>query len=62
LQDIKIDVAVFAETHMKPQMWFYIPNYGIYQTDPEDGHKGGTPVAVKKGIPYTCMTYLLSYR
>jgi hypothetical protein len=34
-------------------MRFYIPNYHIYRNDHQDGHKGGTAVAVKKGIPHT---------
>jgi hypothetical protein len=34
-------------------MRVYIPNYDIYWTDREDGHKGRTAVAVKKGIPHT---------
>jgi hypothetical protein len=36
-------------------MRFCIANYDIYRTDCEDGHKGGTTVAVKKGIPHTCV-------
>jgi hypothetical protein len=27
LQDPKIDVALFTETHLKPHMRFYTPNY-----------------------------------
>jgi hypothetical protein len=46
-------MAQLSETHLKPHMRFYIPNYDIYQTDREDEHKGGTAVAVKKGIPHT---------
>jgi hypothetical protein len=34
-------------------MRFYIPNYHIYRNDCLDRNKGGTVVAVKKGIPYT---------
>jgi hypothetical protein len=34
-------------------MSFYIPNYHIYKNDCQDGHKGGTVFAVKKGIPHT---------
>jgi hypothetical protein len=30
MQDLKIDVAIFTETHLKPFMRFYIPNYYIY--------------------------------
>jgi hypothetical protein len=33
-------------------MRFYIPNYHIYRNDRQDGHKGGTAAAVKKGIPH----------
>jgi hypothetical protein len=52
LQELKIYVALFPETHLKPHMGFCIPNYDIYRTDPQDGHKSGTAVAVKKGIPH----------
>jgi hypothetical protein len=55
LHDLKINVALFAETHLKPHIRFYIPNYDIYRTDREDGHKAGTANAVKKGIPHTCV-------
>jgi hypothetical protein len=47
-------VALFSKTHLKPHMKFYIPNCDIHWTDCEDGHKGRTAVAVKKGIPHTC--------
>jgi hypothetical protein len=53
LQDLKIDVALFTETHLKPHMRFCIPNYHIYRNDSLDGNKGGIAVAVKKGIPHT---------
>jgi hypothetical protein len=49
LQDLKIDVALFSETHLNPL------HTDIYRTDREDGHKGGTDVAVMKGIPHTCI-------
>jgi hypothetical protein len=55
LQDLKIDMALFSETHLKHHMRFYIPQYDIYQTDHEDWHKGGAPITVKKGIPHTCI-------
>jgi hypothetical protein len=38
---------------MKPHMKSYIPDYDICQTGHQDGHKGGTATAVKKGIPHT---------
>jgi hypothetical protein len=54
LQDLKIDVALFTETHLKPHMRFYIPNYYIHnRKDRLDGNKGGTAVAVRKGIAQT---------
>jgi exonuclease III len=55
LQDLKIDTSLFSETHLKPHMRFYISNYDTCQTDCEDGHRGRTAVAVKKGIPHTCV-------
>jgi exonuclease III len=30
LQDLKTDVALFSETHLKPHMRFYIPNYDFF--------------------------------
>jgi hypothetical protein len=60
LQDIKIDVALFSDTRLKPHRRIYIPNYDINRTDREDGHKGGTVIAGQKGIPILASTYLLS--
>jgi hypothetical protein len=62
MQDLKIDVTLFTETHLKPHMKFYIPKYHIYRNDRIDGNKGGTAVALKKGIPraYVDMPPLLS--
>jgi hypothetical protein len=54
-QDLKIEVAFFSDTHPKPHMRFCIPNYDIYQTDREEGHKSGTAAAVKKAIAQTCV-------
>jgi hypothetical protein len=48
-------MALFSETYLKLHMRFYIQNYDIYWTYREDGHKGGTVIAVKKGIPHTCI-------
>ena len=53
LQDQKIDVALLSETHLKPHERFYIPNYFFYRTDRFPGRKGGTAVAIRKGIPHT---------
>jgi hypothetical protein len=36
-------------------MMFYIQNYDFYRTDSENGHKGRTPIAVKKRISHTCV-------
>jgi hypothetical protein len=36
-------------------MRFYTSNYGFHRTGREDGHKGGTAVAVTKGIPHVCV-------
>jgi hypothetical protein len=55
LQDLKIEVTLFSETHLKPHVRFNIRSYDIYQPDCEDGHKGGTAIAVKKGIPHACV-------
>jgi hypothetical protein len=51
LQEQHIDVALFSETHLQPHERFYIPNDQVYRTDRFLGIKGGTAVAVKKGIP-----------
>jgi hypothetical protein len=50
LQELKIDVALFSETDLIPHIR-YIRNYHTYRTDRQGGHKGGTAVAAKKGIP-----------
>jgi exonuclease III len=52
LQDRNIDVALFSETHLKPNERFYTPNYNFYRIDRHPGMKGGTAVAVRKGIPH----------
>jgi len=53
LQDQKIDLALLSETHLKPHEKFYIPNCSFYRTDRFPGRKGGTAVAIRKGIPHT---------
>jgi hypothetical protein len=35
--------ALFSDTHLKPHMRVYIPNYDIYTTNGENGHKGELP-------------------
>jgi hypothetical protein len=44
---------LFSETHLTPHERFYIQNYQVYRTDRFPGTKGGTAVAVKKGIPHS---------
>jgi hypothetical protein len=55
LQDLHVDVALFSETHLKPNEGFYIPNYNFYRIDRHPGMKGGTAVAVRKGIPHNLL-------
>jgi hypothetical protein len=43
-------VALLSERHLKPHEGFFIPNYHFYRTDRFTGRKGGTAVAVRKGI------------
>jgi hypothetical protein len=50
LQEQHIDVALLSQTHLKPHERFFIPNYHFYRTDRFPGRKGGTCVAVRKGI------------
>jgi hypothetical protein len=52
LQDLHIDVDLFSDTHLKPHERFYIRNYQFYRTDRHPGRKGGTAVAVRRGIPH----------
>jgi exonuclease III len=63
LQDLHIDVVLFSETHLKPHERFSIKNYHFYRIDRHPGKKGGTAVAVRKGIPPTATwTYLPSFQ
>jgi hypothetical protein len=48
------DVALFSEIHLKPYMRFYIKKYDIYRSYCQDGHKGGTAISFKKGVPHSC--------
>jgi hypothetical protein len=52
LQDLHEDVALISETYLKPLERFFIPNFHFYRTDRHPGRKGGTPNAVRKGIPH----------
>jgi hypothetical protein len=58
LQNLKTDVALFSETHLKSHMKSHIPNCDMYRTDCEDGHESGTVFAVKKGTPHICVDLL----
>jgi hypothetical protein len=52
LQDLHIDVVLFSETRLKPHDRFHIQNYHFYRIDRHPERKGGTAVAVRKGIPH----------
>jgi exonuclease III len=52
LQELHVDVSLCSETHLKPHERFFIPNFHLYRTDCHPGRKGGTAVAVRKGIPH----------
>jgi hypothetical protein len=52
LQDLHVYVSLFSETQLKPHGMFFIQNYHFYRTDSHPGIKGGTAIAVRKGIPY----------
>jgi hypothetical protein len=46
-------VALFSDTHLKPNERCSIQNYHFYRNDCQPGRKGGIAVAVKKGIPHS---------
>jgi hypothetical protein len=46
-------VAPLSETYLKPHESFCIPNYHVYRTDRYPGRKGGTAIAIRKGVPHT---------
>jgi hypothetical protein len=60
LQDLYIDVALLSETYLKTHESFCIPNYKFHRTDRFPGRKGGSALAVRKGIPHTCVILLQS--
>jgi hypothetical protein len=45
-------VALLPETHLKPHERFFISNYHFYHTGRFPGRKGGTAIAMRKGIPH----------
>jgi hypothetical protein len=53
LQNLHIDVAPFSESRLKHHERFSIQNYHFYRIDRHPGRKGGTGVAVRKGIPHS---------
>jgi exonuclease III len=53
LQDLHMDVVLFSETHLEPHEKFYIPKYHFYRIGRHSGRKGGTAVAVRKGISHS---------
>jgi hypothetical protein len=52
LQGLHIDMGLFSETNLKPYERLYIPNYHFYRIDRHPERKGGTAVAVRKGISH----------
>jgi hypothetical protein len=48
MQDLKIDMFLFSETHLKPHMRLYIPNYHIYRNDCQDGQKAELTLQSKR--------------
>jgi hypothetical protein len=52
LQDLHVNVTLFSETHLKPHERYFISNYQFYRTDRHPGTKGGTAVAVRRGVPH----------
>jgi hypothetical protein len=62
LQDLHVNVAFFSETHLKPRERFFIANYHFYRTDRHPGRKGGTAVAVRRGVlhSYVDLPHLVS--
>jgi hypothetical protein len=46
-------VALLSETHLKHHERFFTPNYHIHRTDRFPRRKGGTAIAVRKGIPHS---------
>jgi hypothetical protein len=42
-----------SQRNLKPHERFFIPNYRFYRTDRFPRKKGGTAIAVRKGIPHS---------
>jgi hypothetical protein len=54
LQDLHVDV----ETHLNPHVRFFIPNYHFYRAGSFQGRKGGTAVAVRRGMQICLRLFL----
>jgi hypothetical protein len=52
LQDLQVDEALVSVTHLKYHERFFVLNHHIYRTDSHPGRKGGTAVAVTRGVPH----------
>jgi exonuclease III len=50
LQGLRINVALFSETRLKPHDRFHIQNYHFYRIDRDQSRKGGTAAAVRKDV------------
>jgi inorganic pyrophosphatase len=48
LQELKIDVPLFSETHLKPYMTFYIPNYDFIRLTVKTGTKAELSLQLRK--------------
>jgi hypothetical protein len=53
LQTPRIDLALLSETYLKTHETFSVRNDHIYRNDRHPGGKGGTAVAVRKGVPHS---------
>jgi hypothetical protein len=51
LQDLRIDVALFSETHLKPHERFYIPNYHFIESIVTRKEKAELPLLLGKATP-----------
>jgi hypothetical protein len=53
LQDLRVDVALFSETHLKPHEGFYFRNYHFYRTGATRAEKAKLPLQLEKAFPTT---------
>jgi hypothetical protein len=45
-------MSLCFQRHISNPTIFFIPNFHFYRTDRHPGRKGGTAVAVRKGLPH----------